>query len=116
VRGVAYRLPHARDQKLQLVHVTDVMRATLAACFAGGHGQHVYNITGGIQPALGEVLALVAELVPGFESSVGPGELGGDRQGLFEIDAARRDLGYEPQVALRDGLRDYVDWLRDNEF
>jgi UDP-glucose 4-epimerase len=116
VSGEAFRLPHGRDQKLQLVHVTDVMRAVVAACFADGHGQHVYNITGGIQPALGEVLELVAELVPGFESSVGPGELGGDRQGLFEIDAARRDLGYEPRVTLREGLRGYVEWLREHEF
>jgi UDP-glucose 4-epimerase len=116
VRGETFRLAHGRDQKLQLVHVTDVMRATLDACFADGHGKHVYNITGGVQPTLGEVLDLVAELVPGFAHEVGPGEIGGDRQGLFEIDAARRDLGYEPQVDLRDGLRGYVDWLREHEF
>jgi len=116
VRGEAFRLPHGRDQKLQLVYVTDAMRATLAACFAGEHTASVYNVTGGIQPTLGQVLDLLAELVPGARFDVGPGELGGDRQGLFELEAARRELGWEPQVALIDGLREYVEWLRQAEF
>jgi UDP-glucose 4-epimerase len=116
VRGEAFRLAHGRDQKLQLVHVTDVAAATLAACFAGVHASSVYNVTGGVQPTLDEVLRLLAELVPGATFAVGPGEIGGDRQGLFETDLARRELGYEPHVALRDGLGEYVEWLRENEF
>jgi nucleoside-diphosphate-sugar epimerase len=115
VQGEAFHLPHGRDQKLQLVHVSDVAQATLAACFVGAHAGPAYNIAGGIQPTLGEVLGLLAELVPGAPFDVGPGEIGGDRQGLFEIEAARRDLGYEPQVALREGLSGYVDWLREHE-
>lgn len=30
----------------------------------------------------------------------------------FSIDAARRDLGYEPIVSMEDGLSDTVDWLK----
>jgi nucleoside-diphosphate-sugar epimerase len=30
----------------------------------------------------------------------------------FSIDAARRDLGYEPIVSMKDGLSDTVDWLK----
>ncbi len=30
----------------------------------------------------------------------------------FSIDAARRDLGYEPIVSMEDGLRGTVDWLK----
>jgi nucleoside-diphosphate-sugar epimerase len=115
-RGEAFSLPRGRDQKMQLVHVTDVARATVAVCFVGAHLSPVYNVAGAIQPTLGEVLDLLTELTPGARFDVGPGEIGGDRQGLFEIGAARRDLNYQPQVALRDGLRDYLDWLREHEF
>ena len=116
VSGEAFHLPRGRDQRLQLVHVTDVARATLAACFVEAHASSVFNITADIQPTLGDVLDLLGELVPGATFDVGPGDAGGDRQGLFEIDAARRELGYEPQVDLKDGLRDYVEWLRQAEF
>lgn len=116
VHGETLRLPRGRDQRLQLVHVDDAARATLTACLIEAHTTAVFNITGGIQPTFGEVLDLLAELVPGATFEVGPGDLGGDRQGLFEIDAARRELGYVPRVDLRSGLRDYVEWLRHAEY
>jgi nucleoside-diphosphate-sugar epimerase len=116
VRGRPFRLSRGRDQKLQLVHVRDAAAATLAACFVDEHGIDAYNITGGIQPTLGEVLDLLSALLPEAVFDVGPGVMGGDRQGLFDIGAARRELGYEPRVTLEDGLREYVDRLRDHEF
>jgi len=90
--------------------------ATLAACFADEHAQSVYNVAGGIQPTLGEVLDHLSALLPEAVFDVGPGVIGGDRQGLFDIGAARRDLGYEPRVTLEEGLREYVAWLKENEF
>jgi UDP-glucose 4-epimerase len=117
LRGETFRQRSGRDQRLQLVHVTDVMRATVAASFVDGHSLSSYNIAGGVQPTFGEVLDMVAELVPGAEFEVGPGGLEeSDEQGSFDIRAAGRDLGYVPQVALGDGLRDYVDWLRTAEY
>lgn len=116
VRGRPFRLSRGRDQKLQLVHVRDAAAATLAACFVDEHGLDSYNITGGVQPTLGEVLDLLATLLPEAELDVGPGVMGGDRQGLFDIGAAQRDLGYVPRVTLEEGLHEYVAWLRENEF
>ncbi len=51
---------------------------------------------------------------PGADISIGPGHIAGwDRQGIFDITAAARDLGYRPGRDFRDGLAEYVDWLRD---
>jgi UDP-glucuronate 4-epimerase len=30
-----------------------------------------------------------------------------------DIEASRRDLGFEPAVVIEDGLRRFVDWYRD---
>jgi len=116
LRSEPIRMEHGREQRLQLVHVTDVARAVIAACFAGDHRLHAYNVAGGMQPTLAAVLERLAALIPGAICDVGPGDMGGDRQGLFEIEAARRDLGYRPVVDLDDGLREYVDWLRTHEY
>ena len=33
----------------------------------------------------------------------------------FRIDAARRDLGYEPRVSIAEGLRTLEEWLQARE-
>ena len=33
----------------------------------------------------------------------------------FNIDAARRDLGYQPRVSIEEGLRRLEDWFRRPE-
>jgi UDP-glucose 4-epimerase len=114
--GNAFVLPRGSDQKFQLVHVTDVARATIAACFVDRHGQSVYNVTGGVQPSFGDVLDLLTQLIPGARFEVGPGDFDYDAQGPFDITAARRDLGYEPRVTLEEGLTEYIQWLRSAEF
>ena len=31
---------------------------------------------------------------------------------IADISKARRELGYEPRVALEQGVREYADWLK----
>jgi UDP-glucose 4-epimerase len=117
LRGQAFRLSAGRDARLQLVHVSDVARATVAACMVDGHAQDVYNIAGGVQPTYGEVLDMLASAISGAVFEVGPGGFSGsDEQGPFDLGAAGRDLGYVPRVALPDGLVAYVTWLRTAEY
>jgi UDP-glucose 4-epimerase len=117
LRGESFRLGSGRDARLQLVHVSDVARATVAACMVDAHSSDVYNIAGGAQPTFGEVLDMLVEMIGEAVFEVGAGGFAGsDEQGPFDIRAAERDLGYAPQVALRDGLSDYVAWLRTADY
>ena len=115
VKGEVFRAPAGADQKMQLVHVSDAARAVVAACFVEGHSLSVYNVTGGVQKRYREILEMIGEIVPGASFDVGSESLGWDTQGLFELEAARRDLGYVPHVSLEQGLREYAEWLRDHE-
>ena len=38
-----------------------------------------------------------------------------DMQGPFDGEAARRDLGYEPEWTIERGLADYAEWLKTHE-
>lgn len=115
LRGRPFRLLHGGDHRFQFVHVDDVTTAAIAAARVDGHAQAVYNITGGRQVSLFEAADLVRAAVPGAVIDVGPGHIPTlDRQGPYDLSAARRDLGYEPRWKLEDGVRAYATWLTDH--
>lgn len=115
IAGEVYSIGFGGDQKIQLVFVTDAAEGVVCACFAEKKNDlAVYNITSGYQPTLYEVLDILKELIPGARFDVGPGDYGVDRNGIFVIEAAKRDLGYTPKVSLKDGLAQYVDWLKNH--
>ena len=115
VHGQPYTLDFGGDHRFQFVHVEDVCRAALAAARAAGHSQTVYNITGGRQVTLSEAAKIVREILPGARIALGPGPIPTlERQGSYDISAARRDLDYRPRWPLENGLRDYADWLREH--
>ncbi|MHB1431190.1 MAG: NAD-dependent epimerase/dehydratase family protein [Streptosporangiaceae bacterium] len=112
--GRPFRLDEGGDHRFQFVHVADVARAAELAAVTPAVPGEVYNISGGTQMTLAEAAAVLRSIVPGAKVSIGPGHIEGwDRQGIFDISAAARDLGYQPARAFRDGLAEYVDWLRD---
>ncbi|PSR22501.1 MAG: hypothetical protein C7B45_06685 [Sulfobacillus acidophilus] len=111
-----YRLSSGRDQKVQLVHVQDVVQGLIKAAQIGVHRSTVYNITGGEQVTLGDLAQMVRALVPDAVMELGEGLLGYDRQGLFSLRRAHEELGYVPQVSLEQGLASYHHWLTEHEF
>jgi UDP-glucose 4-epimerase len=113
----AFSLEHGAEQRFQFIHAEDVARAACAAAFAEEPTQRVYNVTGGRQIALGDAAALVRGLLGDPGISIGPGYIANlDRQGPWDISAARRDLGYQPGWALEEGIRAYAEWLRGNRY
>ena len=116
VKGEKYVLPHGRDHKIQLIHVRDAADVTVRACFAEHiNDMAVYNASSGYQPKFGEILEKLKEMIPGFEYEVGSGGVGNEQQGLFDLTETKRDLGYEPQVSLEQGLKEYIEWLKDHD-
>lgn len=125
-------LPRGGTRLLDLVHVSDVVEAVLAAAATPAADGHAYNITDGethtyrdilrtsgqitgrrpaILPIPPPALALafwVGSRLPSLpQLSAGRGmQLARtlDVDLHYSIDAARRDLGYRPQVGLVEGL------------
>ena len=98
------------------LHVDDHCRGIYAVLIRGKSGE-VYNIGGGRELTNNEITTLILEAMGVDESSI---EYVEDRKGhdlRYSVDWTKinRELGYEPQVKFEDGLKETIDWYRDNE-
>jgi UDP-glucuronate 4-epimerase len=85
-------------------YVSDAVAATISAGLRGQPGE-IYNVAGGSQTSVREVVQILEELL-GREVACdyGPPMAGDARRTAADSRAARRDLGFEPKVPLREGL------------
>jgi nucleoside-diphosphate-sugar epimerase len=77
----------------------------------------VFNVGTGHSVTLNEVYATLAEQIGFKEKPIyGPGRVGDIRHSLADISRAKAELGYQPNVQFREGLRRTVEWyLAENE-
>jgi UDP-glucose 4-epimerase len=104
-------------QSRDFTYVSDVVDANLAASRApaAACSGHVYNVAAGNETSLLDILRALGELLgteprPEF-TDPRPGDV---RHSCADAGAAARDLGFRATVALDDGLRRTVDWLRSS--
>ena len=97
------------------LHVDDHCRAIYQVLINGTSGE-VYNIGGGRELTNLEITRLILEAMGADESSI---EYVEDRKGhdlRYSVDWTKinKELGYEPQVKFEDGLRETINWYRNN--
>ena len=98
------------------LHVDDHCRGIYSVLMNGRSGE-VYNIGGGRELTNNEITSLILDAMGADGSSI---EYVEDRKGhdfRYSVDWSKinRELGYEPQVKFEDGLRETIQWYRDNE-
>ena len=91
-------------QSRDFTYVADAVAATIAAA-ARGVPDRIYNIAGGCQATVLDVVELLERLLarPLEREHLGPVP-GDPRQTGADTSAARHDLGYKPSTGLEDGL------------
>ncbi len=98
------------------LHVDDHCRGIYQVLMNGRSGE-VYNIGGGRELTNNEITGLILEAMSADESSI---EYVEDRKGhdlRYSVDWTKinRELGYEPRVTFEVGLRETIQWYRENE-
>ena len=116
-RGDALTLFGGAESSRDYTYIDDAIDGTARAVDAllsrSAPGFRIYNLGGGRPvPLAALVAALGDELGRAPRVTRAPAPPGEVRATLACIDAARRDLGYEPAVSLEEGLRRFVAWLR----
>ncbi len=100
-------------------YVDNAVSANLLACVAPSAVAtgRVFNIGTGRSETLNEVYAAIADELGFKEKPIyGPPREGDIRHSLANIDRATHELGYQPKVGFRDGLRKTIAWyVAENE-
>ncbi len=118
VAGQPLHLAAGGDFRVDHIYIDDLVVGVLAALDTAHHRFDAYHIASGTAPSLAEIVALLKELVPGAQLSVGPGAyrfadtLAVVRKGALDVSRARAELGYAPRYDIRRGLDAYVKALR----
>jgi nucleoside-diphosphate-sugar epimerase len=100
-------------QVREFTHVDDVIAANRLAAAAEVHPGAVFNISGGSEIVLNDLIALVESAVGApVEIDQRPAEPGDVHRNGGSTVRAREQLGWAPKVSLPDGVASQVGWHR----
>ena len=101
-------LPNGDDVH-NFLYVEDAARAVVLASQTDDTSSIALNVPGEDERVT-DAVAIVRELLPDAEIEVQAGSRG-DASG-FELETTEKEIGYRPQVPLREGLRRSINALR----
>ncbi|QGJ68379.1 Nucleoside-diphosphate-sugar epimerase [Planctomycetales bacterium 10988] len=105
-------------QRRDFVHVRDIVRSCRLAIEAENLGDRVFNIGSGQGRSLLQVARQLANLLekPEIEPEVTQRYRHGDIRHCFaDIQKAKHYLGYQPSIEFQDGLKDWIDWFKQQD-
>lgn len=103
------------EQTRDFVHVSDIVQANLLALESDKANYLPINVGTGVATSIRKITNLLSE---GLGKPVPPEIVGKYREGdirhcVADISRARDLLGYEPRVSLRDGIPEWLNWVRE---
>jgi UDP-glucuronate 4-epimerase len=112
IDGASFPMYGDGSQSRDFTHVADAVDATFRAGIAE-RVRPIYNVGGGHEATLAEVVALLEEL-SGATAVLDrrPDRVGDVKRTSADTARAREDLGWQPSVGLREGLRSQLEWVR----
>jgi len=115
MRGEPLQVFGDGSQTREMTYVSDVVDATVAALETPPGGTSgTYNVGGGARATVNELIDHVRRaLDDGIEVSYGPAAEGDVRSTWADLELVERELGYRPRVELERGIRDQMEWARD---
>lgn len=99
------------EQTRDFTYIDDIVRANISSLTNGKAGE-TYNIGGGVRIKLIDAIPILEKVCQKkIKIKCGEGQKGDVRHTFANIEKAKRDLNYIPQVSLEDGLREEWNWL-----
>ena len=103
-------------ETLDFTYVADAADGIVAATLSDNTSNKIYNITKSHSHTLLDAANLAVKVVGKGTIEVGERDLDFPSRGALNIDAARRDFGFDPKVDVAEGFQIYYDWLSNSEY
>jgi nucleoside-diphosphate-sugar epimerase len=104
------------NETLDFTYVDDAADGIVAAALSDNTENKTYNITKSHSRTLLEAAQLALKLAGGGTLVVKDKDADFPSRGALNIDAARRDFGYDPKVDVEEGFQKYYDWLSTSSY
>ena len=98
-------------ETLDFTYVDDAAKGIVQASLVDQTKNRTYNITKSHSVTLLQAAEMIVSIVGQGSVRVGDRDLDFPSRGALNIDAARQDFGYDPQVDVAEGFLFYYNWL-----
>ena len=115
MRGQPLQVNGAQET-LDFTYVDDAADGIVAAALSDRTDNKTYNITKSHSHSLLDAARLAVKVAGKGEIVVGNRDLDFPSRGALNIDAARRDFGFDPKVDVAEGFQNYYDWLKNDPY
>ena len=115
MRDIPLRVNGA-GETLDFTYVDDAADGIVAAALSDRTDNKTYNITKSHSHSLLDAAKLAVKVAGKGEIVVGNRDLDFPSRGALNIDAARRDFGFDPKVDVAEGFQNYYDWLKNDPY
>ena len=103
-------------ETLDFTYVDDAANGIVAAALSDNTNNKTYNITKSHSRTLLDAANLAVKIAGKGKIEVRDKDADFPSRGALNIDAARRDFGYDPKVDVEEGFQKYYDWLSNSPF
>lgn len=104
------------NETLDFTYVEDAARGIVQATLSPKATNNTYNITKSHSKTLLEAASLAIKIAGKGTILVRDKDADFPSRGALNIDAARRDFGYDPQVDVEEGFQRYYNWFTTSDF
>jgi nucleoside-diphosphate-sugar epimerase len=107
---------NGENETLDFTYVDDAADGIVAASLSDNTENKTYNITKSHSVTLLEAARMALELAGGGMLTVKDRDFDFPSRGALNIDAAKRDFGFDPKVDVAEGFKIYYDWLKSSSY